>query len=220
MKHAIATKESGTPGRRKRQGGFAAAVLALALTATPALADHGGGHGGGGGGHAGGGFAHAGVGFSRGGGAWHGGVGGWRGGSWHGGWGGGWCCGWGVGLAWGWPWYAGFGYYYDPWLAYPYYGLAAWDVPDYNTMSEEEIRAQQNAMVEATSAPIDQPVAWNDGNATGAVTAIRDGHTPDGRACREFQQRVTIGGRSEQAYGTACQQADGSWQLVGQGSAP
>ncbi len=32
--------------------------------------------------------------------------------------------------------------------------------------------------------------------------------------CRDFVQSVTIGGRRQQAFGRACQQADGSWQVV------
>lgn len=32
--------------------------------------------------------------------------------------------------------------------------------------------------------------------------------------CREFTQVVDIGGRAESAYGTACMQPDGSWQIV------
>ncbi|MFQ5894851.1 MAG: RT0821/Lpp0805 family surface protein [Nitrospinota bacterium] len=34
-----------------------------------------------------------------------------------------------------------------------------------------------------------------------------------GRYCREFQQTVTIGGRTERAYGTACRRPDGSWRI-------
>ena len=48
---------------------------------------------------------------------------------------------------------------------------------------------------------MDEPIAWDDGNASGSVTTIRDGHTADGRACREFQQKVTIGGKSQDAFG-------------------
>jgi len=33
--------------------------------------------------------------------------------------------------------------------------------------------------------------------------------------CREYNQTVYIGGRAEQAYGTACRQPDGSWQIMG-----
>ena len=72
-------------------------------------------------------------------------------------------------------------------------------------------------MVEASTAPINDPITWNDGSTSGSVTPIRDGHTIDGRACREFQQQVTIGGKTDQAYGTACQQPDGSWQIVPSG---
>jgi len=34
------------------------------------------------------------------------------------------------------------------------------------------------------------------------------------RYCREFQTHVTVGGRTERAYGTGCRQSDGSWRIV------
>jgi surface antigen len=43
---------------------------------------------------------------------------------------------------------------------------------------------------------------------------VREGTSESGKYCREFQQTVTIGGKTEQAYGTACRQPDGSWQIV------
>ncbi len=33
-------------------------------------------------------------------------------------------------------------------------------------------------------------------------------------ACREVQTTVTIGGKPQQAYGTACRQPDGSWRFT------
>jgi surface antigen len=33
--------------------------------------------------------------------------------------------------------------------------------------------------------------------------------------CREFTVDAVIGGRTEQVYGTACRQPDGSWKVVG-----
>jgi surface antigen len=36
----------------------------------------------------------------------------------------------------------------------------------------------------------------------------------DGSPCREFTTGVIIGGQREDAYGTACRQADGSWQII------
>ena len=35
-----------------------------------------------------------------------------------------------------------------------------------------------------------------------------------GRYCREFQQTVTVGGQTQQAFGRACRQPDGNWQIV------
>jgi hypothetical protein len=34
------------------------------------------------------------------------------------------------------------------------------------------------------------------------------------QSCREFTQKVTIGGRTQYAYGTACQTRDGDWSIV------
>lgn len=35
--------------------------------------------------------------------------------------------------------------------------------------------------------------------------------------CREYTRTVYIGGRAQDAYGTACLQSDGSWMIVGEG---
>ncbi len=32
--------------------------------------------------------------------------------------------------------------------------------------------------------------------------------------CREYQQTVTVGGKTETAYGTACRQPDGTWKIT------
>lgn len=48
----------------------------------------------------------------------------------------------------------------------------------------------------------------------GAVVPRPAYQTATGQYCREFQQSITVGGRSEQGYGTACRQPDGSWQIV------
>jgi hypothetical protein len=36
----------------------------------------------------------------------------------------------------------------------------------------------------------------------------------DGRYCREYQSEIRVGGRLERTYGTACQEQDGSWEIV------
>ena len=75
-------------------------------------------------------------------------------------------------------------------------------------------QAEQQALV----APVGDTIAWSnsDSGNSGTVTPVREGtHRDTGLYCREFHQRVTVGGRSEEAYGTACQLADGTWQIVG-----
>jgi hypothetical protein len=37
---------------------------------------------------------------------------------------------------------------------------------------------------------------------------------PNGQYCREYQGTVTVNGRSEQSYGTACLMPDGTWRVV------
>jgi len=79
----------------------------------------------------------------------------------------------------------------------------------------DKLKANQ-AIQGAQVAPLNQTIAWNNpetGN-SGTVTPVRDGTTSTGAYCREFQQTVTVGGKTEEAYGTACRQPDGSWQIV------
>lgn len=35
-----------------------------------------------------------------------------------------------------------------------------------------------------------------------------------GAYCREYQQTITVGGKTEAAYGKACRQPDGTWKIV------
>jgi len=68
----------------------------------------------------------------------------------------------------------------------------------------------------AHSAPIGQPVVWRnpDSGNQGSITPLREGNdSATGAYCREYQQSVTVDGRTEQAYGTACRQPDGSWKI-------
>ena len=61
-----------------------------------------------------------------------------------------------------------------------------------------------------------QSSTWRnpDSQHSGTVTPTRTYQRDDGRPCREFQQTVTIDGRTERAYGRACRQSDGSWKIV------
>ena len=75
----------------------------------------------------------------------------------------------------------------------------------------------ENAYQQAQTAQLGQTVTWinpESGHA-GTVTAVRDGKQANtGAYCREFKTAVTINGQTEEAFGTACQQPDGSWKIV------
>ncbi|MFZ2620055.1 MAG: RT0821/Lpp0805 family surface protein [Alphaproteobacteria bacterium] len=76
----------------------------------------------------------------------------------------------------------------------------------------------EKAATQAQNAPVGQPVQWYNpetGNG-GSITTTREGQTRSGDYCREFQQTITVGGKTEKAYGTACRQPDGSWKVVNQ----
>ena len=94
------------------------------------------------------------------------------------------------------------------WLAFTAITLKVLD-----NLNEEQQRQHEAAQVEATTAPVGQPITWDDGNASGSVTTTRQGQDAAGNQCREFQQEVSIAGQAEQAYGTACLQPDGSWKI-------
>ena len=59
-------------------------------------------------------------------------------------------------------------------------------------------------------------VDWRnpDTGAAGTVTPRQSYRNSRGGYCREFVQTVTIAGEVQDAYGTACRQSDGSWQVV------
>lgn len=46
------------------------------------------------------------------------------------------------------------------------------------------------------------------------VTPIRTYQNNRGAYCREYRTVVRVGGESQQMYGTACRQPDGSWKIV------
>jgi surface antigen len=62
--------------------------------------------------------------------------------------------------------------------------------------------------------PSGKTVAWTnpDSGHSGTVTPVRT-YQAAGTYCREYQQTVTIDGKQERSYGTACRQPDGSWKI-------
>jgi surface antigen len=66
------------------------------------------------------------------------------------------------------------------------------------------------------SAQSGKAVAWQnpDNGHAGTITPTRTYQTAQGAYCREYQQTVTIDGKKENSFGTACRQPDGSWRIV------
>ena len=80
----------------------------------------------------------------------------------------------------------------------------------------DQAALQQNTQ-RAFTAPLNQPIVWdnpNSGNRVVVTPTNQGRHQATGAYCREFQQLITVGGRTEEAFGTACQQPDGSWKIV------
>jgi surface antigen len=87
------------------------------------------------------------------------------------------------------------------------------------SLDKADMTYADQANQKAQSAPIGQNIQWSNpqsGN-YGTITPVREGtDSSSGAYCREFQQTVTIGGKAESAYGTACRQQDGTWKVVSQ----
>lgn len=84
------------------------------------------------------------------------------------------------------------------------------------SMDEVDKMLANEAVLKARTASIGETITWNNSKSgySGTVTAVRDGVSGGGDYCREFQQTVTIGGQSEEAYGIACRQPDGDWRIL------
>jgi surface antigen len=84
------------------------------------------------------------------------------------------------------------------------------------SLDKADIAAAQQAQNKAHTAPVGEKIVWSnpDTGHSGSVTPVRQGTDSAGNQCREYQSTVTIGGKTEQAYGTACRQPDGSWKVV------
>ncbi len=85
------------------------------------------------------------------------------------------------------------------------------------SLDKADLAYAQQANQQAYSAPLGQQISWNNpesGN-YGTVTPKRDGYSSSGRYCREYEQTIYVGGKQETATGQACQNPDGTWEIVG-----
>jgi surface antigen len=73
-------------------------------------------------------------------------------------------------------------------------------------------RSSQYALEKTKSG---QTSNWSnpDSGNSGSVTPTNTYQNAEGKYCREYQQTITVAGKSQEAYGTACRQPDGAWKV-------
>ena len=80
----------------------------------------------------------------------------------------------------------------------------------------DQAYAAQSYQQTMETAPVGQTNSWvnPDSGNQGSYTPVKTYQANNGQYCREFQQTITVGGQTESAYGTACRQPDGVWQIA------
>jgi surface antigen len=80
----------------------------------------------------------------------------------------------------------------------------------------DRLRAAQVATSSLEYEPAGATSTWRnpDSGNSGSFTPTRSYQDSVGSYCREYQQTITVGGRTRSAYGTACRQPDGSWRIA------
>jgi surface antigen len=94
-------------------------------------------------------------------------------------------------------------------------GLLGGAAGNYLDQRDKQLAAKAaHSALETT--PSGTTTAWKnpDNGHSGAVTPKRTYQTASGQYCREYTQAITVGGRKQTSYGTACRQPDGQWKIV------
>ncbi len=80
----------------------------------------------------------------------------------------------------------------------------------------DKMMAEKTANKALETAPSGSSVGWKnpDSGHSGSITPTKTFKQNDGRYCREYTQTVVVGGETKKAYGTACRQPDGQWEIV------
>ena len=79
------------------------------------------------------------------------------------------------------------------------------DMNYYNHASQNTLEYKKDGQTSSWMNP-------NNGH-SGTITPVKTYRTPRGTHCREYSQTISISGRYEEAYGTACRQPDGTWKI-------
>jgi surface antigen len=80
----------------------------------------------------------------------------------------------------------------------------------------DQAYAERNAQDTLETAPTGYSSSWTnpDSGHSGSLTPTQTYSTAEGQPCREYRSTVTIDGQTEDVYGTACREPDGSWRFV------
>ena len=83
-------------------------------------------------------------------------------------------------------------------------------------LDEQDKKAQENAFVRATSAPIGTKIHWHNRHSSyrGSVTPIQEGYNELGHYCRGIKHSVFIEDRVYHDYDSVCQFEDKTWYIV------
>ena len=84
-------------------------------------------------------------------------------------------------------------------------------------MDEQDNRMMHHSTQESLeSSRSGKTSSWRnpDSGHYGSVTPYRAYKTKKGEYCREYSQTVTIGGKTQEAYGTECRRPDGTWEMT------
>lgn len=86
---------------------------------------------------------------------------------------------------------------------------ASLDKADMNYYQQSSQSALENARTGTTT-------SWSnpDSSNSGTITPTSTFQTASGQYCREYTQTITVDGRTERAYGTACRGEDNVWKLT------
>lgn len=77
-------------------------------------------------------------------------------------------------------------------------------------------RAERTAQQALEGSKSGQASQWRnpDNGNSGTFIPRKTYQTPQGRYCREYTHTILIGGKKQEAHGTACRCPDGTWEIV------
>jgi len=80
----------------------------------------------------------------------------------------------------------------------------------------DKAMSQRTAQASLETNRTGQTSSWRnpDSGNSGTYTPTSTYRSTSGQDCREFEQTITVEGRTERAMGRACRQPNGTWQVV------